>query len=344
MFAPKREFPKKKVVTRGALVRQMGVGSLTSGGSTNGGNRAGAVSKQSVTIPRGALVRQVDLNASLRPAKRNMIASKTPVANQVAWSKFSIGKKQKMNKYMRDTDRDSVPDRYDCRPKNRRRQESFLPEDVAYLNSNPDIQPEKKLGDGMTGSVYSIKGNKNMVLKAPTGFYPNGDTNARRKIDVQCCADGIRREADIYNELNLEGETFCTPSKTVRLGLMKIKGKEVLDEEFIGLVRPKVDVIDYESTGKRPTDAQIEQIRQKLIALSNRGIMLMDGVQAGVDRAGRLLQFDLDYIEKTNNIDVAFKNNNDSWYIFLGDLNLNTPSGVRKYGEVSRTSSGNRRR
>jgi hypothetical protein len=257
------------------------------------------------------------------------------IISQKKWGKMSVVTKKKIRKTLKDIDKDGVPDKYDCRPKNKRKQESFLSSDIMYLNSNPDIQLGEKIGMGSTGDVFAIKGNNNLVVKVPGGAIDSGSgislTHARK------ARVGIEQEIGIYNKLNLEDEPLCSPTRVVNLG-----HNSVLKGDMIGLVRPKVDERNFYSA----TQAQMDTIRQKLIQLSYKGLVIFDGLQVGFDRHGRPLIYDLGGVEDAKSwatLPEIFAMNNQSWKRFLYDVGkIRSPddkNGLAKYGEVKMTLS-----
>ena len=188
-------------------------------------------------------------------------------------------------------------------PKNKKRQEGFLPVDLAYLNSNPSIEAGKSIGFGDKANVFEVKGNRNLVMKVPKG----NDSWLRDLVD---------EEGDQFNRFGLHNEPLFIPTKVIYVG----------DDEdsYPILVRPKVaPITDY--TGKvkpqnlkRVTKSLLEAIRRKLIDLSWKGFAIHDGLQLGLDKAGRPLLYDFGGLEKFAPSDkMAFKVNNEQWFYFL---------------------------
>jgi hypothetical protein len=263
------------------------------------------------------------------------------VTAQKKWSKFPLGLKKELGRILPDTDRDGVPNGFDCRPKNRRKQESFLAEDANYLNGNPNIKLGSMIGTGASGDVFAVKGNKNLVVKVPKRAMSTEtemiDTHRGRAFTS---VTRIEDEMARYNQLNLENEPLCIPSKMVR-----IQQPNLLGSSMFGIVRPKVKpYIDYsnpvsQATLKKLNDTQLETIRRKLIQLSWKGIRIYDGLQIGVDRAGRPLIYDLEWIEDANtkgkSIDSVFEANNHTWLRFLFDTGKIRDTNNVKYGYVT---------
>ena len=266
------------------------------------------------------------------------------ICSQKAWSGLSKTVKKELRKSLPDKDKDGVPNKYDCRPKNKRRQETFLPDDAAYLNSDPEIRIGKKLGQGAAGEVFTVKGNKNLVVKIPRGAVDTNDEYAGTISydNATKTAARLRREIENYNRLNLEHEPMCTPTHVVDLGY-----NSVMRGNMVGLVRPKLNTINdvgnhgYSKSLKKLTDAQVETIRQKLIELSYKGFVINDGLQIGIDRAGRPLLYDLEGIESAiswSTLPEIFTMNNHLWKRFLFDIGklygTEDKKGMAKYGEI----------
>jgi hypothetical protein len=253
--------------------------------------------------------------------KTKKILTPASIVSQKKWASLPVKKKNTLRKMLPDKDKDGVPNKYDCRPNNKRKQEAFLSQDNAYLSSTSHIEPDKYIDEGLYGAVYTVKKNPNLVVKVPIGFVPNGKSVAERRNDVLWCADSINKEADIYNELGLEKQELFSPTRIVNLGRT-----DVSSEGFIGLVRPRVKVAD--KMDAKVTQEQLEALRRKIINISHKGYALMDGVQVGFDSTGRILQYDLDGVEKVS-INEAFIENNISWLSYLHSIGK-----IGKYNSV----------
>lgn len=213
-------------------------------------------------------------------------------------------------------------------PKSKR--ESFLPSDKEWLDTNPKIEPDEYLGHGVQGAVYTVKNRPNMVVKVPIPYKYSGRTPSERQKYIRQGYNEIREEWEKYESLSLEDDPLIIPTKQIKITNHRVKGS------FPGLVRPKVKpVAQYGSFGYKITDAEIEQLRQKLIALSARGIVLSDGLQVGVDRKGRIQLYDLGFIEDRTP-KVAAQKNQEQWELFLEGLG----KSVIKYGMINPSGCG----
>jgi hypothetical protein len=273
------------------------------------------------------------------------------ICSQKKWASLPVAKKNNLRKMLGDRDKDGVPDKYDCRPKNKCKQETFLSDDAAYLASHDDIYPQDLLETGANGSVYSVKGNKNLVVKFAKGVVDRGEPLKRRCADANSFEDEIAKEGELYNQFNLNDEPLFIPTKVI-----KITGSEVdRSRSFTGLVRPRIMIVNNRKRIEYSlTTRQLNELCAKLKELSSKGFKLADGLQIGIDRTGRVLQFDVGSIEKCLPSE-AYKFNNLAWAVFLeangfvkldefrsrqGRISLEegndlvNPS-IRKYGTIS---------
>jgi hypothetical protein len=220
-------------------------------------------------------------------------------------------------------------------PKTRR--ESFLPSDKAWLESKPKIEPGEYVGEGAQGVVYTVKGNPNMIVKVPKPFkhpmlgkYQN--TSSRRREVIREDEDDFNEEWQKYVELDLYDEPLIIPTKAIKVKSVQVKGS------FPGLVRPKVTIIGLGSKRHVPTDEEFEQIRQKLILLSARGITLTDGLQIGIDRIGRIQLYDTGFIQDRTPKRAAQKNQ-VMWEWLLAQFD----KSIAQYGMINPSGRGGAR-
>jgi hypothetical protein len=270
-----------------------------------------------------------------------MIKKLTPasIVSQKKWAGFSTPVKRGLLKRLPDSDKDSVPNKYDCKPSNKRRQESFLPVDATYLNSNKPVVLGKKVGEGKYGEVFELQGNRNLVVKAPKGFSnKTGRSVEQRKEDTESYLNsrwGVNAELDFIRENNLTAEPLFSPSVIVNLGT-----NDLNNGDYYGVVRPKVSVIpDWHKANKnynipKLTDAKLEELRRKIIHLSHKGYIFNDGLQLGMDKAGRLLIFDQGATRRDpNDTEAAFRVNSYQWEMFL----ILIDKDIKKYGSIRKS-------
>ena len=242
---------------------------------------------------------------------------------QKAWGGLSKLVKKDLRKSLPDNDKDGVPNGFDCRPNNKRRQEPFLPADEEFLYNNREIKPRKKINNGFFGDVFTVKGNNNLVIKIPRYFINTGNnTTEVRKTWIGGKQHGIETEAEQYEKYELNNEPLFTPTKVVNIG----KG-DLQDRDNIGLVRPKVTPV-YDNSGtvklrtkRRMTDKMLKDLRIKLIDLSYKGFSLEDGLQIGIDKANRLLIYDSGHVRRYSpSMNIPFETNNHAWKDFVCTL------------------------
>lgn len=186
------------------------------------------------------------------------------------------------------------------------RKDAFEERDVAYLKSKPNIKLGKFRGEGLYGEFREIEGNDRLGVKVPLCYFEDN-----RLAEVKNCKEcgkkhNILREAKNCKKGGFNNEPMLTPTRIVKV---KRDGRNC-----IGLARPLVEVAD----GNSPlTDSQIRQIRNKVLELSKKGIILHDGIQCGFTPSGRALQFDLGGVGKGYKITPTFYHNRNQWLDFL---------------------------
>ena len=209
------------------------------------------------------------------------------------------------------------------------RKAAFLPSQEAYARSHTNVELGDYLGAGNYGAVFTVKGNPNMVVKVPNGFentYPAGlikppkGTISERRIRIKKNARFIEREGDTYEQHGFEGREFLVPTRKVNIG-----NNGLFSRNYMGLLRPRLRVITDrdglvdKSAAIRITRSQLEAMRQYLIQLTNEGYIFDDGLQVGIDSAGRLLIYDLGSVVKSENKinNYGEQMNNMHWWNFL---------------------------
>jgi hypothetical protein len=192
----------------------------------------------------------------------------------------------------------------------RPRKEAFLPHDSTYIKSAPSVVLGKFIDSGTNTEVYFVKNNRNMIVKVPTGYVlrRKGVTESQRMRLIRDGVDVLQNEFDFYTDNDLEHEKLIIPTILVNLPENDLGATGV-----IGLMRPRLNTFEY---GKELNDAQFKLLKSQLISISYKGLYLVDGVQLGVDRAGRILLFDLGGIKK-GSMSTAFNNNNKQWLDLL---------------------------
>lgn len=259
-------------------------------------------------------------------SKKQSISKKRPsknasVAAQRAWAIMTERQRNEIRKrYRQDPDKDGVPTGFDCRPYNKKKQESFLPDDANWIKSNK-IEKDKKLGSGMIGDVFKVKGNSNLVIKTVTKIRKTTKNTPPEvakfaKNAAKFRNSAFNKEMEFYDKNKMYKEPLIIPAKRV-----KINGTNE-----IGVLKPTIIPIIEPSTGRIKnkqliTEKMLLDAQKKLTILSYRGYIFSDGLQLGIDRSGKLLQFDTGQMKRIINngkiSDAPFKHNNALWLQFI---------------------------
>lgn len=244
------------------------------------------------------------------------------IADQKAWAMMPKSAKQRLSKRLTNADGDKVPDGYDCRIRDRSRQEAFLAADQKIIGKLKSVKPGKLISHGGAGNVSTVEGLPGFVVKTPVNK-KNSYYNEERK-------DGFEYERRFYKKHGLLGLPLFIPSKDVT-----VNGHPAILRPSVTVISEPNRIISRKITGKI-TRHQLEDMRQKIIKLSNLGYMFYDGFQIGYDKSGRLLAYDCGEMEKTNSRD-AFSVNNQEWLYFLteqlGRAKTHTEA-AKKYGQI----------
>jgi hypothetical protein len=185
------------------------------------------------------------------------------------------------------------------------RHETFDERDIAYLDSKPNVELSEKINEGSYGQFYKIQGNNNLGVKMPfCTLNKAGGTHS-----CSDCSDKryIIEEGRKCKDLRFNDRPMLAPTRM----------KQIIRDgnKCVGLIRPLVNEVKG-AQEETLTDAQLETLRTKLIALSRQGIVLDDGLQFGFTPSGRLMQFDLDRVNHTY-VSAAFYQNDELWRTML---------------------------
>lgn len=271
-------------------------------------------------------------------SKSKQLIKPASIAAQKAWAGFPLGLKKELRRALPDTDKDKVPNGFDCRPRNKRRQESFLPADAAYLNSNPGITLGEYVAGGSEGDVFEVAGNRNFIVKLPKTYTSKFNTSSFKRAHNARSQELFNDEMTYYTNNDLYNKPLFIPTKVV-----PVTNPYIGNRQQLGLIKPKIaPVTDYSEPVPsrnlfRVTEAQLIDLRDKLVDLSYEGFGFEDGLQVGIDRAGRLLVYDLGKMAKYRpGSDRPFHVNNNAWQEFLGDIGRfpTTNSAYKRYGMI----------
>lgn len=252
-------------------------------------------------------------------------------------------KKYAPTKTLKGVKRDGSTDKSKSQTK---RREAFLPSDERRLGSLRSVEFGKHIGEGTYGDVFELKQDNHFVVKVPRGFVNvDNETPSRRMTRLLDSESEIDSEINAYENFNLGGKPFFSPAKVINLG-----GNDLTSRNIRGIIRPKVrPVVDYSKSGYagcliRLSDAQLDEVRQKLIVLTHQGIALRDGVQAGIDPTGRLLIYDsgrVEHLPRPSDFGYVMHCNNVAWSSFVarqrkndGATNAERVAERAKYGKV----------
>jgi hypothetical protein len=249
-------------------------------------------------------------------------------AMQKKWHDLSGMLKNTLRRELPDRDRDGVPNKFDCHPQNKRKQEEFLPKDLAFLDSHPRVQMGKFLGKGCVGQVRTIKGAPNLIIKTVRSYEGKEGLDVVADIrDGKFATKELKKEADYFKKYHLEKEPVFVPTRAVKIGPNK----------KLGLIRPKLHIlVEYYphfhiNNKDKITPSQLKRLRQQLVDLSYKGFVFVDGLQLGVDDTGRIEQYDLGFMERDKpGSDRPFEVNNVHWQEFIAEF----PGGARVYGSI----------
>ena len=225
--------------------------------------------------------------------------------------------------------------------KNRRRQDNFSPTDEAYLSSMTGVRLGKKIGEGFYADVHDLEGNEDFVVKVPKFFFGDQSTYQLSKKEhkrlVEEKSKNVNGEAEFYRSNDLNNKELFIPTKVVSIPHDKNPKKKCT-----ALIRPKVtyvnkqpkDVVAYNV--RNLTDSQLIDLRKKLTKLSAEGFVVLDSLQVGFDKSGRLVIFDAGDIGKfPRGCRETARVNNERWEMFLQRIGKGGQDNIEKYGKIT---------
>jgi hypothetical protein len=233
----------------------------------------------------------------------------------MAWALMPEATKQRLRSKLPDGDRDNVPTGFDCHSRNPKKTDDFLPLHKEFADKVTKVTPGKLLGRGCVGEVHTVKGNDEFIVKVPR---INGRAYSARKLSVESIQEAeeeLRKEAEMYKQHDLNKLPLFIPVKVIQVDYPKHKGQ-------ISILKPKVQPItEYYPDLHfkiKPTDKQLQQLYESLMTLSGRGVCFVDGLQLGVDPAGRIEIYDAGFIEfEKPGSERAYRVNNYQWIEIL---------------------------
>ena len=193
------------------------------------------------------------------------------------------------------------------------RKAAFLPDDEKYLSTHKRIVLGDYIDQGAVGAVYGVKNNSNLVVKVPVAC-ANGNCKDIRKDGWCWSKNDLMEEGDFCEENHTNSKPMYIPTRVVKM--KKCNGVD--DGYCVGLVRPRIKQLTWKDNIPL---SQLVTLRKQLIKLSRQGFVFSDGLQVGIDKAGRILQFDLNSVDK-DTVSNALYYNNEVWRKLLYDLGI----------------------
>lgn len=261
-----------------------------------------------------------------RAGLRISLKGNASLSDQKAWGLMPKSMQSHLKKQLKNTDGDRVPDGYDCRIRDSSRQEAFLTADQKIVGKLKSVKLGRFISHGGAGNVNVVAGEPDFVVKTPVTT-SDRHYSARRK-------DGFEAERKFYKKHDLLDKPLFIPTKEVKVG------------NETGLLRPSVTVLSEPNAiisrkkTSRVTSKQLAVMREKVIKLSNQGYMFYDGFQIGIDKSGRLLEYDCGEMIITSPA-KAFAYNNREWLYFLTRINKakTEEEAAKKYGQITKRSA-----
>ena len=195
----------------------------------------------------------------------------------------------------------------------------FISKDKKFLSKNKIVKTDTKLGKGDQGVVFTIKGNKDLVVKRDLDPY-----DAVRD-------ETIKQEYAFYKKNKLNNEKLFAPTKETHVN----------NNKTIGLVHPKLKIIvSGGSKLNHPsllTKTTLDKLRNQITILTYKGYVFPDGYQLGEDRLKRIMEYDFGGMYRVNpknisSINRAFSINNECWQDLSDEMD-------RNLGSIKRTAS-----
>lgn len=233
-----------------------------------------------------------------------------PIKKQKQWNSFSEKKKQNLRKQHRDTDKDGVPDIWDCQPRNPFKQDRYVQEELDEIKSFGEIELGAGIGRGGSGSVYNIKAKNassqnaaaNYVVKvsnAASNYHEHVTRNGAKPLkcrhkSFEKCAAGTKYDDGYLEIIEYEYEDYHDQGyedMSLILPVMPVRVKVAGGKTTFGLLEPKVDVKserlhlqykdDPKDSYKTTSQEEIRQVYDGMQQLTNHGVAVWDFIQGG---------------------------------------------------------------
>lgn len=172
---------------------------------------------------------------------------------QNTWKSMSPPQKNNMRKIYKDTDRDRVPDRFDCQPINRFKQDSYAEIDYAVAG----IKPVVSVSNDTTGSLRKYAEQKGLYIYETdnNSFFATRDKNNSYIKQLQ---NEIRNKG--YVENKTAGEAYGYPQQA-------IEGAEQSNQIWQSRVETEMkgeDTQDWDYLEYIPYGMEQQQIREEI--------------------------------------------------------------------------------
>lgn len=254
-----------------------------------------------------------------------------------------------------------------------------------YIQSKKSpIKPniDNEIGRGRSGIVYPVRDNDDLIMKIPRGIereattfsmvargqkYDRSNMGMRTLFSRRAIEDE-GKFAEKYKsvshfiptrviELKLSNPFEPIPMPETNAWHQQDITKSINERPYYALLRPKiVPIMDFahrdRNRGSQLSRSIIEQIRRKVTEITWLGFEIIDGIQIGRDREGKLYFYDLEGFREYDINDQkkrlkAFANNNKQWFEFLYYMGLvdtkdmkcdSAKEALKKYGKIQQRS------
>lgn len=195
----------------------------------------------------------------------------------------------------------------------------------SFVLSRNTVSIGSRIGAGTNADIHKVKGHSDLVVKLARGYHNSGirfPTEDDADMAVGFGQMAIRSEARFIVQNKMTKYSMFRPTKII------CKKHSDTEQKYIGIVRPKViPILDYTVHGvksklPRVTISQLSYIHDQIVKLSKEGIVFSDGIQIGFDKHKKPIVYDAGGIYKTTDIKHAFKENEEVWQEFLGEINF----------------------
>jgi hypothetical protein len=178
-----------------------------------------------------------------------------PKKKQKQWGSFSLAKKQNLRKTNKDTDKDGVPDLWDCQPRNPFKQDKYSEKELDKIASLGSIKVGRKLGWGGFGAVHEIVPSDSSKSDIADEFVVKISLEASRYDELARSGGGTSYEHSpsktFERFVEREGYEFAEGDRSYKSVIDEYRDYKALGLEDMSLVLPaKPTIVELEG-GKR---------------------------------------------------------------------------------------------